>query len=195
VGKWLASVFITLNLCRSLFAASNVTLADIKSWVALWQKREGLEQWKISVQIVRQSKLPPDVDGDVFWEGNPATAKIRVLCAADMERIYGWSPAEARRESELIVVHELMHLVLAPLDGGWNLSSTEEERLESVTEALAQMLLQRRVPGGVSEVQFINHQINGGPWKPAPEAKGQVILQLVGAMHTVSDDLRASLKR
>jgi hypothetical protein len=81
----------------------------------VWQKREGLQDWKINLRVVRKSELPGYIDGDVNWWQKPGTATIRVLCAADLARTEGMSPSEVRHETELIIVHELMHLTLYPL--------------------------------------------------------------------------------
>lgn len=126
-----------LALVGATFAQGQVvTQADLENWLSVWQKRQGLEQWKIDLRIVRQSELESGEDGDVEWWGTPGTATIRVLCAADMESIDGLSPASVRRETELVIVHELMHLVDASgniavtLDGSgrtvaWNLNQNK----------------------------------------------------------------------
>ncbi len=168
---------------------------EYQQLLSIWQKREGLEDWKITLRVVRQSELPRGSDGDIDWSQQPGAAVIRILCASDMASIYGWWPSELHRENELVIVHELMHLLLRPL-GDRNWSRGEEARYEAVTEALAKMLLNRRVPGGVPEAQYINREINYGPWKPAPEAKKQVMLQLIRAIHaTAEDDALALLAR
>ena len=182
-------------LVTALARGETVSLADLQGWLSVWQKREGLDQWKINLRVVRQGELGSGNDGDVIWSEDTGTARMRVLCAADMPKTGPSTPSEIRRESELVIVHELMHLLLVPISGNWNWSREENDRAEAVTEAFSEMLLQRRVPGGLSEAQFINGQMSRWPGKPAPEAKRQVMLKLVRAMQAVAEDDVTALLR
>lgn len=187
MGRWLA-VAVLMLISSASDAAAQVTQADINLWVALWQKREGLEQWTIDARIVHKSEMPANTDGDVLYWASSHTANIRVLCATDMEAIYHLPPASARRESELVVVHELMHVLLGSLNTGQALSPAERDSVESVTESFAEMLLERRVPGSFTEAQFIDGQIRRLPFVSSPAAKQLVMLKLVRAMDAVSED-------
>ena len=183
-------------LVTALARGETVSLADLQGWLSVWQKREGLDQWKINLRVVRQGEVGSGNDGDVMWSADTGTARMRVLCAADMAKTGPSTPSEIRRESELVIVHELMHLLLVPISGNyWNWSRAENDRGEAVTEAFSEMLLQRRVPGGLSEAQFINSQMSRWPGKPAPEAKRQVMLKLVRAMQAVAEDDVTALLR
>jgi hypothetical protein len=192
---------MALNFCgplfaAPLFAASAVSEADINAWLSLWQKREGLEQRDIRLRIVHQSEMPRNIIGDVEWWETPGEAHIRVVCADDLETVYGDTPAVVRYEVERTVIHELMHLVLAGLyDDGTGRGSTwlsrnpaYEARMEAITDNLAVMLLRRRVPGGVPVARYIARQISSGPWKPARDVRERIMLQIVRAMNASNED-------
>ena len=193
---WPLAAVLMLASCGS-HASRSVTQADVEAWTAVWQKREGLQNWKISVRIVRRAELPPGVVGDVYWRNDwldrRPSADIRVLCAEDLEGLFGETPAVARRESEETVVHELMHLVLSPLE--IRNSPVQKREVEVLTETFARMLFRRRVPGGEPEAQFIDAKIDGLRFKPSPKVKEQVMLQLVRAMDAVSEDDVVALVR
>jgi hypothetical protein len=186
-----------LVLMAAAFAqGAAVSESDIQHWLAVWQKREGLEQRDIRLRIVRQSEMPRDIIGDVEWWETPGQAHIRIVCAEDLETVYGDTPAEALSEVERAVIHELMHLVLSGLydDGSgrgnaW-LSSLPalNARMDAITDNLAVMLLHRHAPGGLSVAQYVRRQVNSGPWNPDAEVKRRVMLQVVHAMNAASED-------
>jgi hypothetical protein len=186
---------VALTLCAPCFAASAVSEAEIYQWLALWEKREGLEHRDIRLSIVRASELPRGIDGDVEWWEVPGWAHIRVVGSDDLERVYHETPAEARYEVQCTIIHELLHLVLSQLyDGGdgrgdaWlSRSPARVDRLEAITEHLAVMLLRRRAPGGVSVARYIARQINSGPWNPARDVRERVMLQVARAMDAATD--------
>jgi hypothetical protein len=200
MNRWIVTTVIAVNFCGSVFAASVVSEADVTSWLALWQRRTGLEQWTIKLRIVHQNELPrgaaacvyqrvsgPDIDMRTLRRIiSPGTAEIRVLYPAEMASIYHLSP---RPWAEHAVIHELMHLVLAPMvkwvppDVGGKRAG---DLVDDVIEKLTTMLQQRRVPGGVSETRYINAQIDRVLWEP--ELKGAVMLQIVRAMNAARED-------
>jgi hypothetical protein len=169
---------------------------ELAHWLSVWQEREGLEGWDIDLRIVRQSEMRPNIIGDVDWWIPPGKAHIRVVCAEDLKSVYGETPSQVRSEMERVVIHELMHLVLSSLydDGSGRASAwltsnpNDDARVEAITEALAVMLLSRRVPRGYSEAQFIRHEIDSGPWRPAADVRARVMLQLVRAMNAATED-------
>lgn len=196
MNRCVVAAIIALNFCGSLFAASSVTETDIYSWLALWQKREGLERRNIHLRVVRQSEMPRNVIGDVEWWRTPGKANIRIVRGADLERVYGDTPAEARSDAELTVIHELTHLVLSGLydDGSGRGSALldanrpGDARMEAITGNLAVMLQRRRPPGGVSLARYVGGQVNSGPWNPAPDVKERIVLQIVHAMNAATED-------
>lgn len=173
-----------------------VSRADVEHWLSVWQKREGLEGWNIELRIVRQSEMLPHIIGDVEWWETPGKVHIRVLCAEDLKTVYGQTPMQIRWQVERVVIHELMHLVLSGLyddgSGGGNAwlksNPKDDARMEAITDALAVMLLSRRVPRGYSEAQFIRREIDSGPWQPAADVRARVMLQLVQAMNAATED-------
>ena len=68
----------TLASERSLLAGS---FAAEKLWV--WQKRLNLEEWKISVVVVRAGDLKAKTVGNIHWDRDKKTAVIKVLDPAD----------------------------------------------------------------------------------------------------------------
>jgi hypothetical protein len=198
MGKGLlAGAIIALNLCGPVARASSAASEDdIRHWLALWQRREGLGWLSINLRIVRQSELPRNVIGDVDWWETPGQAHIRVVCAEDLETVYDDTPAKARSEIERTVIHELMHLVLFGLydDGSgrgqaWlGHDPASNARVEAITDNLAVMLLSRRVPGGVPVARYIVRQSDSGPWKAAADVKERIVLQVVRAMNAATED-------
>jgi hypothetical protein len=197
MGKTLlVSTFITLTFCGTLCAASAVTEDDIRAWLALWQKREGLEHRDIRLSFVHQSVLGRNFVADVEWWETPGVASIRCLYPGELQTVFGDTPAEAREEAQRMVIHELLHLVLAGLyddgDGRGNIwihaSAARDARMEAITENLAVMLLRGRVPGGLSVARYIARQVNSGPWKPARDVRERVMLQVAHAMDAATDD-------
>lgn len=205
MSKGIISAVLGLNFCASLIAASAVTEAEIYSWLAIWQQREGLEQRNIRLRFVHQRELElgRNIVAEVQW-ATPDAANIRFVYPEELETVFGDTPALARDEAQRVVIHELMHLVVAGLydDGSGKghvlLASNPASvaRLETITNNLAVMLLRRRVPGGVSEVQFIRREINSGPWKPSADVKKRVMLQVVRAMNAATEhDVMALFER
>ena len=76
-----------------------------------WQKRLHLQDWKISLAIVRTAELKPKTLGNIHWDGEKKTAVIRVLDPAD----YKLTAQAMLDDMEFTVVHELIHLELSPV--------------------------------------------------------------------------------
>src|SRR5688572_5808905 len=70
--------------------------------VWLWQKRLGLQDWNISVLVVRASELKARTLGNIHWDADKKRAVIRVLDPAD----YGLPLKEMLEDVEFTVVHE-----------------------------------------------------------------------------------------
>lgn len=85
------------------------SFANEKLWV--WQKRLNLQEWNISVAVVRASDLRPKTLGNVHWDLDKKTATIHVLDPVDYTL-----PLHAMLDDiEFTVVHELIHLELVPV--------------------------------------------------------------------------------
>jgi len=103
-------------------------------WV--WQKRLNLQDWNIQVVVVPASELKPKTLGNVHWELDKKTATIRVLDPAD----YRLPFKEMLQDMEFTVVHELIHLELAPVLADLHRSDAnrrdEEHAVNHVADAL-----------------------------------------------------------
>jgi hypothetical protein len=104
----------------------------VNGWVKSWQRRLGLEEWKIEAKIVRLAELQKGTVANIHWSLPKKTANIKVLNPADSNL----PKNEIVRDTELSVVHELIHLSMAklPLDGGD--SDLEEETVKRISGAL-----------------------------------------------------------
>ena len=108
--------------------------ASEKLW--RWQQRLNLEDWKISVEVARASDLKPRTLGNIHWDTDKKTAVIHVLDPAD----YHLPFQDVLQDIEFTVVHELIHLqlapVLAPLQRNDANRREEEHAVNHMTEAL-----------------------------------------------------------
>jgi hypothetical protein len=104
----------------------------VDGWVKRWQRRLGLAEWKIDTKIVRLSQLPRGTIANIHWSLPRRTATIKVLDSVDSTL----PRSEIVRDTELSVVHELIHLSMAklPLDG--NDTDLEEEAVKRISTAL-----------------------------------------------------------
>ena len=109
-----------------------VTEMDVRSWLDVWQQRLGLAEWKIEAKIVRVNQLQKGTIANIHWSLPKRTATIKVLDPIDSNLPRN----EVVRDTELSVVHELIHLTLAklPLDG--NDTDLEEETVKKISIAL-----------------------------------------------------------
>ena len=116
---------------RTVLAQS---FAQEKLWA--WQKRLNLKEWNITLLVARASELKPKTLGNVHWDMDKKTAIIRILDPADYKL-----PFKAMLDDmEFTVVHELIHLDIAPVltDLKRNEANRREEEysVNRVTEAL-----------------------------------------------------------
>ena len=90
----------------------------------VWQKRLNLQGWEISLVVSRADGLRPKTAGNIHWDPKKKTAVIRVLDPADYQLPF----VPMLRDIEFTVVHELVHLEMAPVLG--ELQRTEANRAE-----------------------------------------------------------------
>jgi len=102
-----------------------------------WQKRLNLNDWKISVMVVRSSDLKPKTLGNIHWDGDKKTAVIRVLDPAD----YKLQKQAMLDDMEFTVVHELIHLELSPVLSPLQRNDANREEEEHAVNHMAQALL------------------------------------------------------
>jgi hypothetical protein len=100
--------------------------------LAVWQQRLKLEDWRISVVMVRQSDLPAKTMGGIRWDKGKKSAVVWVLDASD----YRLPFREMLDDMELTVVHELVHLDLASLPRGQASRSSEEHAVNGIAQAM-----------------------------------------------------------
>ena len=116
------------TICANSFATE-------KLWY--WQKRLNLQDWNISVIIVRTTDLKPKTLGNIHWDSEKKTAVIRVLDPAD----YQMAPREMYDDMEFTVVHELIHLELAPALSQFSRNEASRREEEHAVNHMADALL------------------------------------------------------
>jgi hypothetical protein len=109
-----------------------LTESQVNEWIKRWQARLGLSHWKIEGKIVRLSALPKGTIANIHWSLPRKQATIKVLDSIDSTL----PKSEIARDTELSVVHELVHLSMAklPLDGVN--TDLEEEAVKKISTAL-----------------------------------------------------------
>lgn len=108
--------------------------------LAVWQQRLKLEDWRISVALVRLSDLPPKTLGGISWEKKKKSAVILVLDPSDYRLPFN----EMLDDMELTVIHELVHLDLASLPRGQASRGSEERAVSGIADAM--LALDRKKP-------------------------------------------------
>lgn len=109
-----------------------ITDTMVSGWVARWQRRLAMEDWKIETRIVRLSALPKGTVANIHWSLPKKTATIKVLDPIDSTL----ARSEIVRDTELSVVHELVHLSMAKLPLDSTNTDLEEEAVKKLSMAL-----------------------------------------------------------
>lgn len=106
--------------------------------LSVWQKRLNLQDWDISVVVSRADGLKPKTVGNIHWDRDKKTATIRILDPAD----YQLPLSAMLQDIEFTVVHELIHLEMAPILS--DLRRTDANRMEEehAVNQMAEALLQ-----------------------------------------------------
>ena len=105
---------------------------QVESWIVKWQKRLSLEDWQIESKIVRAFDLPENAVANIHWSLPKKTATIRVLNSADSSL----RKSEILKDTELSVVHELVHLSMSKLPLDPQNTQLEEEAVKKLSTAL-----------------------------------------------------------
>jgi hypothetical protein len=118
--------------------------------LSIWQKRLNLQDWNISLLVVRASELKPKTLGNIHWDTDKKTAVVRVLDPADYKLPF----AEMLQDLEFTVVHELIHLelspVLSPLQRNDANRREEEHAVNHMADALLKLDRQSRAAAQTS---------------------------------------------
>jgi hypothetical protein len=101
-----------------------------------WQKRLGLDDWHLTVRLVRQKDLDKNTWGNAEWDPDQKTGVISVLDPID----YNLTGGELRLDMECTIVHELVHIQVAPLD------ARDETVREDIVNRIMEALLNRPCP-------------------------------------------------
>jgi len=109
--------------------------ANERLWV--WQRRLNLQDWDISVLVARASELKPKTLGNVHWDLAKKVAVIRVLDPVD----YKLAPNEILPDIELTVVHELIHLEMAPTLADLRRTDANRVQEEKAVNRMAEALV------------------------------------------------------
>jgi hypothetical protein len=109
-----------------------ITEEMVSGWVIRWQQRLAMSDWKIETKIVRLSQLPRGTIANIHWSLPKRTATIKVLDPIDSTL----AKSEIVRDTELSVVHELVHLSMAKLPLDSNNTDLEEETVKKISTAL-----------------------------------------------------------
>ena len=105
--------------------------------LAVWQQRLNLKDWNISIVVARATELKPKTLGNVHWDLPKKTAIIRVLDPADYQLPY----REMLQDMEFTIVHELIHLELAPILSDLQRSEANRRQEEHSVNHMADALL------------------------------------------------------
>ncbi len=128
-------VWVLLLLSFSCPAMSPVEIHLLEQMHS-WQKRLGLDDWTMQLQVVRQSQIDPNAWGSSHWDPRSKTATIQVLDPRD----YNLKGSDLRMDMECTIVHELVHIQVSPL------VSPDTHILEDVVNRLMVALLNHPCP-------------------------------------------------
>jgi hypothetical protein len=129
-------LFWALLLCFFSCSAMNPLESRLEHQMRLWQKRLGLEEWNLSLRVVRQSEIDHNSWGASEWDPDTKTALISVLDPRD----YNLKGGELKLDMECTIVHELVHLQVSPLE------ARDQHVREEVVNRIMTALLNRSCP-------------------------------------------------
>ncbi len=128
----LGALFLLVFSCSAMSPLEFRLTSQLK----IWQKRMGLEEWKLDVHVVRQKNLDRNTWGNAEWDPDSKTGLISVLDPRD----YNLRGGELRLDMECTIVHELVHIQVSPLD------ARDEGVREDVVNKIMNALMNRPCP-------------------------------------------------
>ena len=135
--RLLCGALVFAALCVGAYAVQIAPLQiHLEKQLRTWQKRLGLENWNISVQVVRKSALDKNTWGNAEWDSDNRTGVINVLDPQD----YNLKGTELKRDMECTIVHELVHIQVSPIDSG------DPEAHEEIVNRIMAALINRPCP-------------------------------------------------
>lgn len=100
-----------------------------------WRKQLKLDEWQVSIVMVRRDNLRPKTLGKIRWDKKKKTAAIEVMDPADYKLAF----RPMLDDMEFTVVHELVHLGLASLPRSEASRSSEEHAVNRIAGALVSL--------------------------------------------------------
>ena len=108
---------------------------ELQEKLKTWQKRLRLQDWIIKVHIVRGRDMKlEECQAEVSWTIAKKTATVRIIDPLDYP-----SDVTDPQDMENSLIHELLHLHLAPITGGdvdGVFHIAEEQAIESITSGI-----------------------------------------------------------
>jgi hypothetical protein len=127
--------------------------SELKKLCAEWQQRLKLQSWNIVCKFARHNEIDNEKLANVTYRLATEEAVVRVLDQDDYQRIYGEDFPQAIEKS---IVHELLHLVLAPLEPEGGVYGTQEVVREQIVNRLSDTLValkRERIESGIGFVE------------------------------------------
>jgi hypothetical protein len=129
-------VAVLVSLFGGTPPATQQLEARLERQMKAWQKRLGLEEWKIALHVVRLSEIDKRTWGNAEWDAAAKTGTINVLDPRD----YNLKGSDLRLDMECTIVHELVHIQVAPLE------APDENAREDIVNRIMTALLNRPCP-------------------------------------------------
>ena len=116
--------------------SEKLTQKQLDKKLKYWQKVLELRDWHIKARIVKSKDMPTKYyAGCVSWDLQYKAAKISILDFEDIP-----TDVIAEPDMEETLVHELLHLQLAPIHNDFGESTGYEMKEEQVINSLARAL-------------------------------------------------------
>ena len=123
-------------LCVICCSANSPLESRLDRQLKIWQKRLGLENWNLTLRVVRQAEIDQNSWGASEWDPDSRTGTVSVLDPRD----YNLRGGDLKLDMECTIVHELVHIQVSPLDSG------NPEAHEEVVNRIMTALLNRQCP-------------------------------------------------